>query len=217
VTEAELRADPALVEQWVFARALARGTALPVREAGGLRVDTGLAEERRRYVFADVGEGLRALAETIADPLILLKACVSAEALRPFLPARWGIAAPAFMMICDGAMRGVAALPDGYRLEGDQDGPVSAVRIVAADGTLAASGWAARYGDVLVYDRIRTEAAYLRRGLGRALMGALEEAGGGRGRLQLLVATPEGRALYATLGWSLHALYSTATLSTPSI
>ncbi|MFD9068413.1 GNAT family N-acetyltransferase [Kitasatospora purpeofusca] len=55
-------------------------------------------------------------------------------------------------------------------------------------------------------DQIETAPAHRRRGLGSVVMRALEDAGHRHGAATgLLVATPEGKALYSTLGWTLRA------------
>ena len=83
--------------------------------------------------------------------------------------------------------------------------------ITSPNGELAASGRLGLVGDVAIYDRIRVQDAHQRRGLGRALMAALGEAANRAGASRwVLVATPEGRALYETLGWSVHAPYTSA-------
>lgn len=115
-------------------------------------------------------------------------------------------------MVHDGARHAAPPLPAGYRLEVLVTGPSAAVRILAPDGTLAARGHAAQYAGVFIFDRIRTEAAHQRRGLGRALMaalGATQRPGSAR---RVLVATGEGRALYETLGWTVLAPYSTVVI-----
>ena len=88
---------------------------------------------------------------------------------------------------------------------------LSLLTILASNGELAASGRLGIVGDVAIYDRIRVQDAHQRRGLGRALMTALGEAANRAGAARwLLVATPEGRALYETLGWTVHAPYTSA-------
>jgi GNAT superfamily N-acetyltransferase len=79
---------------------------------------------------------------------------------------------------------------------------VLVVEIQDADGVLAASGRAALTGGFAVFDKIITDPAHQRRGLGRFVIGVLGERartlGAARG---VLVATPEGRALYEVLSW----------------
>ncbi|MDB5708207.1 MAG: hypothetical protein JWL96_277 [Sphingomonas bacterium] len=83
--------------------------------------------------------------------------------------------------------------------------------ILTSGGELAASGRVGLVGGVAIYDRIRVQDAHQRRGLGRALMAALGDAANRAGATRwLLVATPEGRALYETLGWTVHAPYTSA-------
>jgi predicted GNAT family acetyltransferase len=73
---------------------------------------------------------------------------------------------------------------------------------VHAGEELAARGSVAVVGEYAVYDRIVTEEGYRRRGLGsyvmRALTAAVLEDDITTG---LLMASADGRALYAFLGW----------------
>lgn len=94
-----------------------------------------------------------------------------------------------------------ARSPDGLRLEVDQDAGRTAVRLVEAD-RVAAEGTVAVVGPDAAYDGVETTPRYRRRGLGSWVMSALDvhaaDAGASTG---LLVATADGAALYATLGW----------------
>ena len=207
-----LQADPQLIEAWLRARSLARGLPQPVADRGGLRLETNLPKELRRYVFARTGGGLRRLVEAIVEPRVFLKVCVPLEELAPLLPPRWALQGDNHVMTCTGAFRGDLRLPDGYTMQLSTEGPKASVRIATEDGSLAASGHAATYDGVFIYDRIATDAAHRRRGLGRAVMAALQTARRETSAMQVLVATAEGRALYATLGWALHAPYSTAVI-----
>jgi GNAT superfamily N-acetyltransferase len=82
--------------------------------------------------------------------------------------------------------------------------------ILTAEGELAASGHAAESHGVFIYDRIVVEPEHRRRGLGKALMAALSGRRQSLTAKPVLVATEAGRALYSTLGWALHAPYTTA-------
>lgn len=210
-------ADPVLVHAWLAARSIGRGLSLPVPDRGGLRVDTARPEERRRYVFVRPTDGMRELAESIREPRVALKLAGTREELASLLPARWRIAEPGFMMIRERPDTAEGTCPGGYRLERSTTGAATAVRILTAHGELAASGYAVEYAGVFVYDRIVTEAAHRRRGLGRAVMAALGAARRSAASRPVLVATPEGRALYAELGWTLHSPWTTALIpdSTP--
>ena len=83
---------------------------------------------------------------------------------------------------------------------------------------LAATGHLALTQGRAIYDRIRTEPAHQRRGLGRALMHALQGLAHAHGRQAgVLVATPEGRRLYESLGWRLHAPWATAVIADDAV
>ncbi|ADO74156.1 GNAT family N-acetyltransferase [Stigmatella aurantiaca] len=215
--EAALCADPALVEIWVRGWALTRGTAPPVRDGEALRVDVGLPDQWLRYVYARGSSEVAQRAERIVDPWCFLKVCAAPERVMPALPPRWVLRPPGFMMRCDGPMVGHGRLPSGYALELTGGTPAIVARITAADGREAAIGRMVCVGDHAIYDRIVTEPDHRRRGLARALLMALEaaawEQGGRRG---VLVATTDGRALYETLGWRLHSLYTSAVIPGPS-
>ena len=79
-----------------------------------------------------------------------------------------------------------------------------------SDDTLQPIGFEA--AGVFVYDRIETAPAHRRRGLGRAVMAALADARRSRAASQVLVATDDGRALYARLGWSVYSTFATAVI-----
>ncbi|WP_431964231.1 GNAT family N-acetyltransferase [Actinacidiphila sp. bgisy160] len=67
---------------------------------------------------------------------------------------------------------------------------------------MAARGTIAVVGADAIADRIETDAAHRRRGLGRAAMSALAEAAVSQGaRTGLLIASQEGQLLYSCLGW----------------
>jgi GNAT superfamily N-acetyltransferase len=210
--EALLIADPHLVESWAAGWALSRGTPPPVRTAGALRIDVGLPQHRTRYIFAECSEDVRRLADTIHDPFVFIKVCASPESVQQQLPSHWATERLGFMMTQLPAQTPEQpALVDGYLVEVQMSPPVLVVQVSDSSGLVAAKGRAALVNQFAVYDQIETHEAHRRRGLGKAVMHALRETalshGVDRG---LLVATPDGRALYTTLGWQLHSLYTTA-------
>ncbi|MEU6237169.1 GNAT family N-acetyltransferase [Kitasatospora sp. NPDC047058] len=82
------------------------------------------------------------------------------------------------------------------------EGRVTAVSLLDPSGAVAARGTVAVVGADAIADRIETDAAHRRRGLGRAVMSALAEAAVSQGaRTGLLIASEEGRRLYSSLGW----------------
>lgn len=106
-------------------------------------------------------------------------------------------------------------LADGYRIEAKQVSMVVEARIFSETGALAASGCAAETQGAFIYDRIVTAPEHRRKGLGRALMRTLHDARRHHGTPELLVATEDSRALYATIGWETFSAYSTASIVAP--
>ncbi|GGC65471.1 GNAT family N-acetyltransferase [Undibacterium terreum] len=204
-------ADATLIESWLRARSVCRGLPQPVSDRGGLRLETNLEKELRRYVFAHPADGLRALGEAITEPLIYLKLTGTGEQLKALLPARWQLDVPRYLMTCDQPAQSTdIQLPTGYHLETGVDGCNAAVRISDSSGSVAASGYAAQCHDVFIYDRIEVSDQHRRRGLGRAVMQALLRTRTSANHRQVLVATEEGRALYTSLGWSVYSPFSSA-------
>lgn len=78
-------------------------------------------------------------------------------------------------------------------------------------GDIVAGGRIALVEDIAVFDQIWTHEDHRRQGLGGAIMRSLEDAAANRGAVRgMLVATDAGCALYLTLGWQIHAPYTTA-------
>ena len=197
---------------WLAARSIARGLPLPVPDKGALRVDTGSADEVTRYVFAGPTPEIRELALSITAPHIFIKMCGRGDQLLDLVPPGWELQPGGYLMTQDGGRDALPALPAGYRLELVTENFTRVARIFAADGDLAASGYAAEYGEVFIFDRIITEEAHQRRGLGRAVMAALGSTQRSDATRRLLVATDAGRALYSTLGWTVLSPFSTVVI-----
>jgi GNAT superfamily N-acetyltransferase len=210
----ELQIDPALLAAWVKGWALTRDVAPPMREGAAWRVEVGLPEQKRRLVFDQLSDAVRDAVTQITEPWVYLKVCAPRAAVAAVLPPRWSVQAPSWQMTIDGPMAGAPQpLAHGYSLSVERAGDVLTAQVMDADGAPAARGRLARVGDLAVYDRIRTEDAHQRRGLGSAVMRALETAardlGCGRGSL---AATQDGRALYLTLGWRVASPYVSAVI-----
>ncbi|MFE5794859.1 GNAT family N-acetyltransferase [Streptomyces sp. NPDC056503] len=89
-----------------------------------------------------------------------------------------------------------------YEREVRTEGPVTVVSLHGPAGEVAVRGTVAVVGGDAIADRIETDAAHRRRGLGRAVMSALAEAAVSQGaRTGLLIASEEGQRLYSSLGW----------------
>lgn len=206
------RIDAQLILAWQAAHSLARSSPPPVHDRGGFRVDTGSEKEVKRWVFPQLCEGLSEIAQEITAPRHYLKLCGTDTELRAVLPHRWVLQPANYFMIATATALDARPLPQGYRVELQQDGPVSRASIMAADGELAASGCAAESAGAFIYDRIETAPAHRRKGLGAAVMAALGSARKSLAAVPLLVATEDGRSLYANLGWTVLAPFATATI-----
>ncbi len=204
--------EPKLIEAWMIARSLARGLPPPRWDRGGLRLDTGSEKEVRRWVFPEPHPGLGQLGREIDAPRIFLKLCGSPEALRQVLPGRWVIQPLSYVMVGAADPLATFSAPEGYRLERSANGEVGYACLLAPDGTRAASGYCAEAEGVFIYDRIETEAAHRRRGLGQAIMHALGALQRSPDAIHVLVATEAGKALYTRLGWSVISPYATAVI-----
>lgn len=201
-----------LIAGWLAARSIARGLPLPVPDKSALRVNTGSADEVRRYVFAGPTPEIRELAQSITAPHVFIKMGGHADQLLDLVPPRWELQPGGYLMTHAGSSDAQRALPAGYRMELFTENLTRVARIFAADGGLAASGYAAEYGGVFIFDRILTEDAHQRRGLGRAVMAALGSTQSSDVARRLLVATGAGRALYSTLGWIVLSPFSTVVI-----
>jgi GNAT superfamily N-acetyltransferase len=204
--ELGLIADPHLLRIWLTGWCRARGLRSPTPAYGGLHVAVGLPEQKARLVFASASDGLSEASKAIQQPYVFLKACAAPEAMAACLAPGWEMQAPGFLMeqpILD------AASGEGLMVRQEATGLLRAD--IVRDGVVAAQGTAVLVDGFAIFDRITTHEDYRRRGFGRRIMthlGAAARAAGGRHGL--LVATVEGRALYESLGWRLHSLYSTA-------
>lgn len=202
-----MRLGEAEFRDWVAARSVARLLPAPVADRGAWRVETGSATETRRYFYARPVVDIRALAAEIDTPLIFLKLADSADVMASLLPAGWQTIGDTWMM---SGPRPPMPRPDpSYRIEATGDVARAEVTIRDRDGALAARGYGASVGGVFAYDRIVTEDAHRRRGLGRVVMAALG-AFAEPGAVHVLAATAMGRPLYESIGWQVRSDYTTA-------
>ncbi|MGG6893078.1 MULTISPECIES: GNAT family N-acetyltransferase [Rhizobium] len=206
--------DPLILNAWLSARSIARGLAPPLPEYGGFRIDTNSDVEVSRWIFPKLGPGLKELVRSIDDPRYFVKLCGEAGELRSALPDFWTLHAPCYFMRANG-VHPKRPLAQGYEIDIRRVGSAVEVRVFSDTGLLAASGYGAETEDVFVYDRIATDPAHRRKGLGNAVMTALQGAKASPTVPELLVATEDGRALYTTLGWKTISPYSTASIPVP--
>ncbi|MFF8991746.1 GNAT family N-acetyltransferase [Streptomyces sp. NPDC014983] len=195
------------VQAWIHGWTVSRGAAAPVPTPWGFTVDVGLPGHVVRHVLSAADEtAVRRITGDTTAPGVWLKAPVPPDMLEAWLPAGWSLAGgPGFLMAA--AVRAARAetppaTADGYRLDTWTRAGVARALVRTADGAFAARGQVAVTGSAFVLDQIETDPAHRRRGLGRLVMHALVEIAAGRGAAAgVLVATPEGRALYETAGW----------------
>lgn len=206
-----MNADPNWVAAWTRGWSISRDVAPPVSAYGGWHVHVGLPDQQERYVFAAVSDEIRRASMDIVGQHIFLKACAEPEALAHHLAFGWELRPQGFFMDWPRLAAGGRRPAPPYHL--------SVVKLRQGAWTVEAleRGAVAARGSVLlvdgfaIFDRIETDAAHRRRGLGSAIMARLAAVAAAEGATHgLLVATPDGRALYETMGWRLHSPYSTA-------
>ncbi|MEU9861015.1 GNAT family N-acetyltransferase [Streptomyces sp. NPDC047971] len=183
---------------------VSRGTPPAVVEPWGYRIDVGLPTHVFRHVLpAPDAVSVGKLCAEITEPNAWLKVMAEPEDVVEWITPGWTVPDdPGFMMTkpLDAGARPPA--PEGYARTTETRDGVIRVRIVAPDGTLAASGRLAPTGATAVADRIETHPEHRRRGLGGNVMRTLEAAGAQAGaETGVLSATRDGLALYDSLGW----------------
>lgn len=203
--------NPILLRAWVAGRSQARGLPGPVLDRGGSRVDTNSDVEVCRWIFPEILPGLLELGRDVRHPGYLLKVCGPTDDLRAAVPNRWQVEPTGYFMMAT-ACWGSPLMPAEYTMKVERIGAVTEVQIRTVGGALVGSGYAAETEEAFVYDRIMTALGHRRKGLGRALMTALQATRHNQGLPGLLVATEDGRALYRSLGWRTLSPYSTASI-----
>lgn len=194
----DLSAD---IQAWTEGWARSRGVVSPRPINGGVHIRLGTETESARYVLTTSDtERAQELASHIVEPNFWIKWPAAPDEAEPTLPVGWRLVEPQFLM---GARLTPATptLPDDFLLSLNDEGDALEVRVTTEAGVLAASGRAGLTA-LAVPDQIVTRTEYQRRGLGRAVMGALSNAALDRGRSHaLLLASGQGRRLYDRLGW----------------
>jgi GNAT superfamily N-acetyltransferase len=110
------------------------------------------------------------------------------------------------------------SLSNAYTLNVTEAPTITVAKVLTANGEIASIGRVVFVDDFAIYDRIETHHDHRRRGLASAVMNGLQSAARVRGNTRgVLVATADGHALYKTLGWRLHSLYTTAVIPGPTL
>ncbi|WP_433393455.1 GNAT family N-acetyltransferase [Micromonospora sp. KLBMP9576] len=204
-------AVPELMTAWVRGWAVSRGTPAPVAVPGGFRVDVGLPGHRVRHVLHTYdADALGRLGRTLTAPGTWIKVSGDPAGLRAALPDAWTMDVAGHLMSAP-LTCGTVEPPASYAIRVVAEGEVVVARVLDATGRQAARGQLARAGEFGIVDQVETDPAHRRRGLGRVVMRALCDDAARRGmRTGILVATDDGRALYATIGWTVRSAVSGA-------
>lgn len=201
----------ALVESFAHGWSVTRGVPPPHDDGFALRIETGLPDERRRYVFTTASNQIGTLAALIREPHILVKAPMPPAAVATQLPPGWHVERTGTMMTVAALPSAVGALPEDITAAAEWRGAVYFVGLSNAAGAAVGEGRMTLIDGLALHDRIMVDPGYWRRGLGRAIMqllGAEARRHGSDGGL--LTATAAGRALYETLGWQARSPWTTA-------
>ncbi|MCP2341516.1 GNAT family N-acetyltransferase [Actinomadura rupiterrae] len=198
-----------MVGTWVAGWARSRRTPPPVAHPWGFYIDVADdPAEVGRHVLPEAEEQLvRRAAASVTDSRTWMKMPAEPEDVEPWLSPGWVMAweDAGHLMALDLAATAPRP-PDGYSVTVESLDGVVHLRVLDAAGEPAAKGQMAVLGEAVVVDRVRTEEAHRRRGLGGFVMRALADEAVDRGAvLGVLGATDAGRALYQTLGWKKHA------------
>ncbi|MFF3320687.1 GNAT family N-acetyltransferase [Streptomyces sp. NPDC002889] len=194
------------IRAWVDGWVVSRGAADPVVRPWGFTVDVGQVTHATRHVLtADDEATVRKVAAEVAAPSVWLKVFADPGAVRSWVGPTWAVDEPGWLMSAR-LRRTPTAVPDGYTLTTWTRGGVTRALVVAADGSFAARGQIAPTGPTAVVDQVETSAAHRRKGLGSLVMRTLHNTAVDQGAtIGVLGGTPDGRALYESLGWQVQA------------
>ncbi|GAA1368464.1 GNAT family N-acetyltransferase [Catellatospora chokoriensis] len=190
---------------WAKGLAAVRRNSVPVETAWGLRIDEVRPKTRARcLVFRDDLDAVRSAADDAPAPHGVVIVVAAEDAAAALLGPAWQSTPPEPIMTT--ALRQMpSSVPAGYDLSTTLDAGVVNVR-VHSEGEVVAAGFTAVVDGIAVVDRVGTDPAHQRRGLGTAVMNALTVAAMDQGAVSaVLHGTEEGRALYEGLGWQLHS------------
>ncbi|WP_200304586.1 GNAT family N-acetyltransferase [Streptomyces adelaidensis] len=207
-----------IVRAWVDGWVVSRGAAPPAAEPWGCTIDMGMAHHVTRHVFSATGDEVeeatvRKVADAVTGAGVWLKVFAEPQRVTPWLGEGWWVdPEPGYLMsVRLKADETPPPAPDGYRLRTWSRGGVTRVMVAAPDGSLAARGQIAPTGRTAVVDQIETSPAHRRRGLGTLVMRTLAQAAAELGaETGVLGGTPDGRALYESLGWAVVAPLTSA-------
>ncbi|MFI2236017.1 GNAT family N-acetyltransferase [Streptomyces chrestomyceticus] len=196
-----------IVRTWVAGWAGSRRTPPPVEKPWGFYVEVaGNVDEVGRHVLPEAEElSVRSAAASVSVPRTWMKMPAEPKEVESWLPQGWVWEESGHLMAVD-LMATDPVAPEGYTVTVESVGAVTYARVLDAAGGQVAQGQMAFLGEAVVVDRVVTEEAHRRRGLGSFVMQTLTDRALEEGAvLGVLGATDAGRALYETLGWKKHA------------
>lgn len=194
-----------IARAWVEGWIVSRGAPAAVDHGTHLTIPVGLPGHVVRHVFpAFDAHAIRAIADGPCEPGTWLKIVAPQEAVRPLLPASWELHQPEYLM--HRSLAEARVVLDAPPVEFERRGDVMTATLLAPNGDPAARAQAALAGSAAIFDQVATEPDHRRKGYGSVLMSLLARACWNRGATTgVLVATEDGRALYAALGWAVSA------------
>lgn len=195
-----------LVRTWAAGWAVSRRTPPPVKKPWGFSIEVvGNPDEVGRHVLPEAEESLvRSAAASVSVPRTWMKMPAEPEEIESWLPQGWVMEESGHLMAVD-LMATDPVAPAGYTVTVETVGAVTYARVLDAAGEQAAQGQMASLGEAVVVDRVVTEEAHRRRGLGSFVMRTLADRALETGAvLGVLGATDAGHALYGALGWKKH-------------
>ncbi|MFJ3220942.1 GNAT family N-acetyltransferase [Kitasatospora sp. NPDC086801] len=192
-----------LVRMWIAGWSVSRGAAEAVDEPWGWTIDVGVVGHVARHVLPEPTEAdVRKIVEATTAPGTWLKLFTEDAVVRPWLGPQWRFDQPGYLMTAPLAAER-PEVPAGYTVTTWSRGGIVRALVRTEAGHLAARGQAGLAGTVAVPDQILTAPEHQRRGLGALVMRTLQNAGREAGAdTAVLVGTPDGRALYTSLGWT---------------
>ncbi|TBO56266.1 GNAT family N-acetyltransferase [Streptomyces kasugaensis] len=196
-----------IVRTWVAGWAVSRRTPPPVEKPWGFYIEVaGNPDEVGRHVLPAAEESLvRSAAASVSVPRTWMKMPAEPEEIDSWLPQGWAWEESGHLMAVD-LMATDPVAPEGYTATVETIGAVTYARVLDTAGGQVAQGQMASLGEAVVVDRVVTEEAHRRRGLGGFVMRTLADRALEEGAvLGVLGATDAGRTLYETLGWKKHA------------
>ncbi|MFI6843541.1 GNAT family N-acetyltransferase [Kitasatospora sp. NBC_00085] len=208
-----------VVRCWVDGWVVSRLAAPPVVEPWGYTVDVGVTGHVTRHVLDATGDAVREadvrkVAGDVRAEGTWLKIFAEPALVAPWLGPDWWIDdEPGYLMTAPLAPAPAHRLtaPDGYHLRTWTRGGVVRTLVTDATGALAARGQTVPLGATAVVDQVETSVEHRRRGLGSLVMRTLATAAFDQGaQTGILAGTPDGHALYTSLGWDVLAPLTSA-------